>query len=563
MNTFVRREILDKSISGDKIFGGEINWIDGLYTDHLAVPHDAGAGGTGSIDGSSFTIGLTDRISLVESNSIGTGDLHVWASDFGSYAAVLQATATQYGTLYLNSAGGPMIQLTANTSNYSYHLPNFVLGSTAKLTPHNFEIQGTSYLAYLYGLYADYGTGFIGDLHIKDHTLAWVQMRVYTQLVDYMKPILDGGVGPLLEDSIQEIVDNVSAWQMSQIANIQDGITTANWYAVSELDQLVSIGANVTFGDIICANLTATGTLNQTGNVDIEGNLEADVLLEESGKRVFVSEQHGEIRGLHLNFKHPLSLGYELVVEQGECLDATKTVRMSITSDFNKVIDIDWAAGAGQGARASSVAYVPNTFYWVHLIYNSSGGAVDWGIDSALNASNLLSDSGYTHYRTLGRVHTNSDGSPKVDFFEEVALYQYTHRPVRSGFRLSGTGVTSPLEVFAGAERYGRFAHVWIQDGAQGSNSLSFKYTFLSPRPSSIDGLNYPSATPCNFMSGHAGGPSLPGEIELNNAADEFICKVYVAGVGKISSSDFGTAGDKGLEKVTAFTLYLYDNTPI
>lgn len=551
MNTYVYKEILDKSISGDKIFGGEINWIDGLYTDHLAVPH-TGVGGTGSIDGSAFTIGLTEKIAYAAASVVGAGSLFVWSSDYSHYAATIQSSATQYGTLHLNSASALNVFLTANLSSKSYHLPKLVIGSAAEVSSsYKFEVPNASWMGYIYGLYADYGTGFIGDLHFENHLSTWASIKTYTQLVDYLAPCLAGGVGPLLVSSLQKLVDDISVWQMEQIDNIEDAISTSNWYTVSELNQLVSIGSNVVFGDIGGTDITATGS--------IDGNtVTGDKLIIDGEGMIFKSAMHEEIRGLHLDWYYPLGSNSEIriVVEEGTCLNGGSSERITLVSNMVKLINATWVAGSGNGGMPNSLSVQPSTSYWVFVIWN--GSVADVGFDTAANAANLLSDSGYTHYRLLGKVHT--DGSSKINMFEDVVMYYWGYRSTRSGFKLgvSISFVSSPFEVYAGAERLGRTIECWIQEGSADSNGTKLEYNFFTDaRPVSLE-INAVSATPCNFLNGAATPYLQPGEIRLQYY-DIFECFCFDG--TKIHNDGFGTSGLKGIQKLVAFTLHIDKDT--
>ena len=59
MLTSVYREILDDSISGDKIYGGTIDYVNGIITNELRIPKTVGMG-DGYITGESFNIGYVD-----------------------------------------------------------------------------------------------------------------------------------------------------------------------------------------------------------------------------------------------------------------------------------------------------------------------------------------------------------------------------------------------------------------------------------------------------------------------------------------------------------------------
>lgn len=572
MNTFVRREILDKSISGDKIFGGEINWIDGLYTDYLAVPH-TGISGTGSIDGSAFTIGLSERILYMEAGTVGAGSLFVWSSDFGHIAATIQPSATQYGSLRLNSASGLNVFLTANISSRSYHLPPLVVGSSSQIGGYALEVPGAAWMGYIYGEYAGYTSGSFLDLYFENHDAVYSSIKTYTQLVERLTPCLAGGIGPLLEDSLLEIVDNVSAWQMSQIVNLQDAITTDNWYSLSEMDQLVSIGSNVAFGNVNCVDVIATG--------DISGsNITGDKFIETGGNIVFVDSLFGEKKGLHLDWHRPLvptTTGVRIVVHPGICTNSDKAVRMSLATKKTKLINSAFVVGDGGGMPTSIAPVQPSTNYYVILIWDPVGPKVAVGFDTFSNGANLKFDANTIYgwseeesiaHRVLGLIHTNA--SSKIDLFEDIdtvpAVPPFVGPGdfIRSGFKLFGTGLTTSLEVYAGAEKFGDFAKIWIEDGSGASNTNAFKYTFATgARPSSIDGLNAPSSAPCNFYCGEITPDKVrQGEIVLSNSSNEFICKVYGVGLASIEDTMFvNDLGLKGLRDLTTFTLYLSKDT--
>jgi len=555
MNTFVVRDILDKSISGDKIFGGEIDWVDGLYTDHFAVPHDAGAGGTGSIDGSAFTIGITDRIALVDSSVVLGGSIGVWASDFSGYAAQLIPTATQYGTLYLNDTTGPIVQLTANQSNYSYHLPKLIIGATTpKQSWYKFEVHGSSYLNILDSIMANFTNAYADNFYFLDHLASWAPITYYTQLIDYLATnTLAGGIGPLLVDSLQEAADNITGWQMSQIANINDLITTSDWYHLSEMDQLVSIGSSVVFGTIDGSDITATGDIDG-------GTVTGDKVIEDGTGLILVSTMHGDIHGLHLDWLYPpqTATATRIVVEEGTCLNSSKADRITLASNMTKRIDLAWAAGTDNGGMPSPLTVQPSTDYWVFVIWN--GSSADVGFDTSASAANLLSDSGYTQYRTLGRVHT--DTTSKIDLFEDITMYCSAYRSVRSGFKLnvSNSYVSVPFDVYGGAERLGRTIQCWISDGTGNSNSTDLEYAFYpNARPTSLN-TDSPTVAACNFLNGAASPLLLPGEIRLMALSDVFECLVFDG--SRIHDDGFvNGASLKGIQQPIAFTFNIFKAT--
>ena len=69
METSVFKDILDHSISGGKIYGGTIDWLDSIKTGHLEVG-TLGSGGTGFINGSEFDIGSFETINSLSATTI-------------------------------------------------------------------------------------------------------------------------------------------------------------------------------------------------------------------------------------------------------------------------------------------------------------------------------------------------------------------------------------------------------------------------------------------------------------------------------------------------------------
>lgn len=145
MRTSVRTEILDDSISGDKIHGGMISGLDGLYTDSLWIPDDGTA--TGGINGSTFYIGLTNPVGAVFSESMGS------VADAGAVAAY-DASWTPRAYLATNAARGYMeiwstSQKTHRLSSWlpNYILPPLLIGKIAREHPsYLMEIEGGLYV---------------------------------------------------------------------------------------------------------------------------------------------------------------------------------------------------------------------------------------------------------------------------------------------------------------------------------------------------------------------------------------------------------------------------------
>jgi hypothetical protein len=89
----------------------------------------------------------------------------------------------------------------------------------------------------------------------------------------------------------------------------------------------------------------------------------------------------------------------------GICRDSTNAETMQNSSAFVKQIDVNWAAGTNNGGFPSLLTLTNGVWYHMFIIKNTSTGAVDFGFDSNLSATNLLTDAtGYTVFRRIGSV---------------------------------------------------------------------------------------------------------------------------------------------------------------
>ena len=134
MLTTVRRDILDQSISGNKIFGGIINYIDGLHTTNINVPQGAAApsAGTGLIDGLGVLIGSRSKISNVQSNVIGAhSTLGLRNAAFTDYSFIAQRDSGGVRVNIKNSSGDVKIKLHSG-SDKSFFLDKLMVGRNSE-----------------------------------------------------------------------------------------------------------------------------------------------------------------------------------------------------------------------------------------------------------------------------------------------------------------------------------------------------------------------------------------------------------------------------------------------
>jgi hypothetical protein len=105
----------------------------------------------------------------------------------------------------------------------------------------------------------------------------------------------------------------------------------------------------------------------------------------------------------------------------GSVRDQSNLSNIVLNSMLSKDITLSWAAGNGNGGN--SVPWDANTCYACFLIIDASGN-VDAGFDTDINATNLLSASGYLYYRRRGYILT--DPSARVrEFYTDGLNFWY------------------------------------------------------------------------------------------------------------------------------------------
>ncbi len=97
-----------------------------------------------------------------------------------------------------------------------------------------------------------------------------------------------------------------------------------------------------------------------------------------------------------------------VTIYDGACLDSTR--RTLMIKDSNIPVTKTMAAyqAQGQGGLPAPLTQDADTSYYLFMIKHAVTGAVDFGFDTASNASNLLTASGYHYYRCIDVVKLNS-----------------------------------------------------------------------------------------------------------------------------------------------------------
>lgn len=196
MHTSVRTEILDRSISGDKIYDGIIDRLQGLYVDKLAVPAEGTA--DGSINGTGFSVGNTEAIGVMFAESIGAiGDNATSAVyDSGWVPRAYLATSAGRGYLELWNSTARIVHLSGHSSCYINY--KFLVGKATPSQPsYIMEVEGGLYVDTMFAPYVSATTGIFNVLNFL-HGSTWTDLDAF--YTDYL----------LIETKVNDISDNLT-----------------------------------------------------------------------------------------------------------------------------------------------------------------------------------------------------------------------------------------------------------------------------------------------------------------------------------------------------------------
>lgn len=102
---------------------------------------------------------------------------------------------------------------------------------------------------------------------------------------------------------------------------------------------------------------------------------------------------------------------HDISFSVGEASDSTNVQMIYIDTALVKQIDANWAAGTGNGGFPSGLTLSADTWYHLFVI-GQTDGTSDAGFDTSLTAANLLTDAtGYTLYRRVGSLLTDSSSN--------------------------------------------------------------------------------------------------------------------------------------------------------
>ena len=96
----------------------------------------------------------------------------------------------------------------------------------------------------------------------------------------------------------------------------------------------------------------------------------------------------------------------DITVAAGSIMDSTNTVLLTLPSAMTKELDNVWSAGSAAGGRASALTLAEEAYKL--FIIKLANGSIDLGWDTSETATNLIADSGATHYRRFDYTVTLS-----------------------------------------------------------------------------------------------------------------------------------------------------------
>lgn len=98
----------------------------------------------------------------------------------------------------------------------------------------------------------------------------------------------------------------------------------------------------------------------------------------------------------------------------GACSDSTNSMTIENSSSFTKNMTAAWAAGSGNGGVPTGVTLANNMYYYDFVIAKADG-TVDFGLDTDINATNLLADAtGFIYFRRV-RAHFTQLASTSIE----------------------------------------------------------------------------------------------------------------------------------------------------
>jgi len=133
---------------------------------------------------------------------------------------------------------------------------------------------------------------------------------------------------------------------------------------------------------------------------------------------------------------------HDIQTSVGECNDSTNIQLLKSSSILIKQIDAVWAVGTAAGGLASALTLSVSTWYHFFIIAKTDG-TVDFGWDTSLTATNLLTDAvGYTLFRRIASHIT--DASANIIGFTQISdEFRWDEMPRETSVANPGTSAVS------------------------------------------------------------------------------------------------------------------------
>lgn len=268
MQSYVYREILDKSINGVKIYGGIIDYIDGLLTKNLVVPNDPDDDpqGTGSINGTDYKIGDKAYIKSIAAESVVSRLYLSVKNSAGTNDRFLATLSSNNGVMSLyDSSNVETIKLTARSVQFSFLKNKLVVGSISEKNGiYKFEVDDSSWLKTLTGTTLTYTEAIITSAGI---TNAQIDVLLFG----------DGGGGYINAANLKG-ASELSYAEATQLKNINASTIGATaWSHVGSLDQDLGSGDGVEFNSVTVTDLIVNGSFT-IDSLTVENDLIAGAI---------------------------------------------------------------------------------------------------------------------------------------------------------------------------------------------------------------------------------------------------------------------------------------------